>query len=318
MLEKYLKTLLNGGVEERNLGDLAEGMARFHSGAFTEALPLLLRAIEQHADEFQALFAIAKIYFVHGQHDDALPYLKRALALDGKHGELHFTLAEIYVAQPDLDSANYYYQKAVYYDPEFTDAFIRLGCLQVRQNQCEEAVRSFERAIFLDRTAVVARYELARTCYRLGDSRRALTQLHLVRELQDSYAPVYALQGEIFCQLGDWRQAILEIERAHSLGPATINSCYHLGVASQAVGEFDKAVRAYGRLLELDPGHHLAHHRLAQLHERSNRVDLARIHYQVVLQVPEFQEDAMQALARLDAFEAAVSRTMSGSEDSSS
>ena len=48
------------------------------------------------------------------------------------------------------------------------------------------------------RTAVVARFHLAQVCLQLKDHRRALTQLHLVKELQPNYAPVYMLQGDIF------------------------------------------------------------------------------------------------------------------------
>lgn len=312
MLNKYLKTLLNGGVPEKEVNPLQDGLAFFESGDHENALPLLQQALEADPHQVQALIAVGRIHLDQGRYADAYQPLRAALELDVKNPQLHYLLGELCYGQGDVTAAESYFARAILHDADYTDAHIRLGMLLSEMNRYNEAIKCFERAIFLDRQAVVARYHLAQVCVRLDDHRRALTQLHLVKELHPDYPPVYVLQGEIFFRLGDHRQAVMEFNKAIELGAGDGNVFWHLANSHLALKAKDKALRAFLQTIEHDPENWPAYHQAALIQEEMKRFAQAQQNYNVLLRVPEFQEVAQQGVERIEKLLAEIAATLAG------
>ena len=314
MLNKYLKTLLNGGVEEKEADPLADGLAAFEAGDYDAAMPLLGQALEADPHHVQALTAVGRMHLDQGRYPEAYEPLRQALELDIKNPLLNYLLGELCYGQGDFTSATNYFAKAVQYDPDYTDAHIRLGMLHMEHARPQEAIKCFERAIFLDRCAVVARYHLAQVCVQLDDSRRALTQLHLVKEMHGDYPPVYVLQGEIQFRLGDYRQAIVEFDKAIELGVGDASVFWHVGQAQMHLKAKDKALRAFLQVIEHDPGHAAARFKAAELQEELRRYAQAQQHYQVLAEVPDYKEAGAAGRARIDKALAEIAATLAGDD----
>jgi tetratricopeptide (TPR) repeat protein len=312
VLNKYLKTLLNGGVPEKVVDHLADGLALFAAGDYEKALPSLEKALETDPHHVEVLTAVGRIHLDRGSVPEAYTALRAALELDAKNSQLYYMLGEICSLEGDHSAAESYWARAVQHDPDYTDAHIRLGILFSELARYPEAIKCFERAIFLDRAAVVARFHLAQVCVRLDDHRRALTQLHLVKELHPDYQPVYVLQGEIFYRLGDMRQAIVEFSKAVELGAGNANVFWMLANAHLALQAKDKALRAFLQTIEHDAENWAAYHYAATIQEEMKRYAQAQHNYSVLLRVPEYQAVAQQGVERIETLLAEIAATLAG------
>lgn len=316
MLSKYLKTILNGGVPETARDPLAEGLAAFEAGELEAALPSLEEAVRAEGGApAGAHLALGRIYMEQGRAQPAAEHLRRALALDPYDAPSHYHLADLMHRVQDPQTAIEHFTRATQCDPDYTDAYIRLGMVYAEQRRYEEATKSFETAIFLDRSAVVARYHLAQVCIEKQDFRRALTQLHLVKELHPDYAPVYLLQGELFQRLGDYRQAIVELNKAVELGAGDANVYWALGTAHLALKQREKALRAFLQVIEHDPQLWPAYYEAALLQEGMKRYQQARQTYKALLEVPEYGAIASEAVGRIDQLLEEIAAQMAGEDD---
>jgi tetratricopeptide (TPR) repeat protein len=312
VINKYLKTLLNGGVPEREARPLEDGLAAFEAGRHAEALPLLEEAVAAAPQTLEALMALGNIHLAANDLEAAHRRFMEALTLENRSAALFYNLGEVsFLAGRPADAARFY-QRATAVDPDHTDAFIRLGMLHQEAGRLAEATKAFERAIFLDRCAVVARFHLAQVCIAVGDTRRALTQLHLVKELHGDYPPVFVLQGELQLSLGDYRQAIVEFDRAYELGVDDAALHWHLSEACTRLGDTDRALKAALRTLEHDPAHLPAHLRAAQLLEGVRRYAQAKQHYEVLFGMDGFDEAAREGLERVAGVLAEIAASMAG------
>ncbi|MEB3223845.1 MAG: tetratricopeptide repeat protein [Candidatus Sericytochromatia bacterium] len=315
MINKYLKTLLNGGVPEAERRPLEDGLAAYQQGRHSEALPLLEEGVASQPQHFDGLMALGQIHFKGGDLEAAQRRFLEALSLENRNATLYFLLGEVSYQGGRPAEALRFYQRATSVDADYTDAFIRMGMLHQEAGRLEEATKAYERAIFLDRSAVVARFQLAQVCISLGDTRRALTQLHLVKEIHGDYPPVFVLQGELQFGLGDFRQAIVEFERALELGVVDVGLLWSLSEAHARVGDKDQALEAAMRTLEEDPLHPAAHLRVAESLEAARRYTQALQHYETLLEVEGFDAAARAGFERVSAVLAEIAAKMAGEAD---
>lgn len=312
MINKYLKTLLNGGVPEREVRPVEDGLAAFEEGRHEEAQALLERALAADPEHVEVMTTLGRIHLAAGRFAEAQQVLLGALAIDHLNAAVHYTLGEVGFHAGQSEMALKHYQRAIQVDPDFTDAHIRLGMLYRELNQLDEAVKAFERAIFLDRCAVVARFHLAQVCIAKGDPRRALTQLHLVKELHGDYPPVFVLQGELQLGLGDYRQAIVEFERALELGVDDASLHWQLSEAHHRLGDKDQALKRCLRALEHDPGLAPARLRAAELCEAQRKYAQAQQHFEALFGVEGYDTPAREGAARVAGVLAEIAARLAG------
>lgn len=316
MINKYLKSLLNGGAPEQPVkSPLEQGMALFEAGDYEGALPQLEEALQADATHTGALVALGRIRLDLGLYAEALEPLRIARELDGKNPQVFYLLGELASAQGDVIASEKNFRKATELDPDFTDAHIRLGMVLSEQRRLNDAVKSFERAIFLDRMAVVARYHLAQVCIETEDFQRALGQLHMVKELHPDYAPVYVLQGDIFQRLGDHRQAVVELTKAVELGAGDATVQYRLGRSHLALGNKEKALRAFLATIEQDAEYWPAYYDAAVLQEELKRYAQAQRNFQAIAHLEEYREVAAQAIERINGMLAEIAASMAGGDE---
>jgi tetratricopeptide (TPR) repeat protein len=301
LFEKYkqLKNLIGLTPPPPPRNFLADGLAFFEAHKPTEALPLLEEGLLERPDHVAALLAVGRIHLDARRYDQAENALKRAHAFDTKNAKAHYMLGEVSQALQDALAAENHYRKATQLDPDFTDAFIRYGILLWESKRPNDAIKALERAIFLDRTALLARFHLAQICRQQGDHQRALTQLHMIKEREPSYSPVYQARAEIFLELGDNRQAIEEFQQLINLGAADAGVYWKLAQAHGALAQKDKALRAYLQVTRLNPQYWPAYYQAALLQEEAKQYQSAHQSFTLLLDIAPYQEAARAAVTRL-------------------
>jgi tetratricopeptide (TPR) repeat protein len=186
---------------------------------------------------------VARVAREQGRYDRAAAALSNALVVHPDPNRAYH-LGENLADLGDDEEAARAFSRAVQMDVSHTDAHIRLGMVHQSLNRLEQARGCFERAILNDPRAAVARYYLALNCLETGDSRRALSQLHFVLQIEPNYAPARMLQGQIFQQIGDHRQALVEYVAALELGGGDTDTYLAMATSFEAIGDLGQAARA--------------------------------------------------------------------------
>lgn len=146
------------------------------------------------------------------------------------------------------------------------------------------------------------------SAYRLlGEAYRSLGNIGREREVLSALARVDASASETYLRLmelaaaeNDWSDVEVNAERFLAVNPLVAPPYRHLGQASAAMGELDRAIGAYRTLLEFDPQDPAeVHFKLASwLHESGDR-DAARMHVlQSLEEAPRYRE-ALKLLQKI-------------------
>jgi len=273
---------------------LAEALIRLESGDALGAEALLHGLKGSQAQKLRARLACAR-----GQHLEAIKLL-RAGAFEQESAEQHVLLGTCWQHLTQWESAEKALRRAVLLDPARTEAFVLLGTTLYQQERHREAVQAMERALSIDSRALLARYHLAQICMELGDFKRALSQLHILRSLKPDDAPVHRLQAAIFLQVKDFRQALVELCWLVEAGHADTWCFSTMGGAYRAIGENVQALKAYEYALKLDATLSDESAFAAQLNEELGQFEAALRGYRTLRRDLTWGERARAAVERLE------------------
>ncbi|MEB3203763.1 MAG: tetratricopeptide repeat protein [Candidatus Sericytochromatia bacterium] len=278
-----------------------EGVNAFQAGNHDAALAAFAQVGKEHRKlQAQALTYIGRIQSSRGAYADAEASLRRSLSLQTRiDPQSLFHLGEVYFHARRWSEAEKYLQETIALEPKYTDAYIRLGMVFRETKRAEDARKAFELAIVNDSKAVVARYQLALICAEKEDYKRALSQLHFVKSLAETYAPAFVLQGDIYQRLGDHLQAIVEYVKVVEMGRADASLFWRLGRSFIAVKDRQQAVKAFEEAVRNDRQLWPAWFYAAQLREDLQDHARALAHYRNLLGVEEYKAVAREAIDRL-------------------
>ncbi|MBM3275330.1 MAG: tetratricopeptide repeat protein [Candidatus Sericytochromatia bacterium] len=277
------------------------GVARFQQGDLDGAMGFLVQVKKANKNEQAlAMSYIGRIQTLRGEYEEAEKTLRRSLSMQATIDpqSLYF-LGECYFYQRKWNEAEKYLRETIVREPKYTDAYIRLGMVLREAKRIDEAVRAFELAIVNDQKAVVARYQLAQICVDREDYKRALSQLHFVKDLAASYAPAFVLQGDIYQRLGDHRQSIVEYCKVVEMGKGDAGLYWRLGRSFMAIKDRLQAVKAFEQAIRMDKAMWPAYFYAAQLRDEFQHYEKAMQHYRALLAVEEYRAIAKEAIDRL-------------------
>ena len=294
--ERHVKELCR---EEAPRDPLAEGMVAFETGNYDAALPLLTEVLEAEPFRVQVWVTVGKIHQALGEFEKAEEHFYSAHCMDPAHDRVAYHLGEVAHARQDYITAEHYFQMAVAQNPNFTDGFIRLGITYLDQKRNAEAVKAFERAVYLDRKAVVAHYYLAQICIEQKDLKRAMVQLHLVKQLKPDYAPAYLMLAEIFERIKDYRQAFIELKKVVALKAATGPVFLKLGKIQLVLQNRENALSFFLEAKAVEPTCFEAYYQAAILQEDMNYLEPALANYEALLGTRKYREIAQMAVMRI-------------------
>ena len=228
------------------------------TGALDKALALCQdKRPAQGTDGEQAIFEqlLGKVFLAKGALDQAEVHFKQAVALDPGLLPAHRALTELYTRNGRTEELMAHYQEALRADPEFLPGHMILGLIHDEQGAKEAAVEHYRKALEIRRDFGPAANNLAVILADRGEELDEALKLALVAREQMPEDPyVMDTLGWVYHLLGHTWKALPELERAVRQVPENHVFHYHLGVASYAVQDLEKARVHLSKALEMDSG----------------------------------------------------------------
>lgn len=319
-----------------NLGVLYGRLERF-----SDAIQELSRALELSPNSIEIRLALGLTYELHRQPDRAAPHYEEAINLDPLNPRLYLHAARVYAEQERTKEAIEHYQTVLDLAPndleavlglvrlwtatkqfgpaqrllaeridraaQPTDLYLLLGLLYREAGHPSEALRAFERSAAFKDTSAQAHFQLGAQLEQLGQRREARLELRRTIALEPNHADALNYLGYLDAEDGvNLQEAKRLIERALALDPQNGAYLDSLGWVHFQLGEWEKAVEYLeyaARLLGHDP---TIFDHLGEAYLKLGRVDQAEAAWHRALELDPELEDIKRKLESLMSREATV------------
>ncbi len=241
------------------------GEIEYRANQFNQAENYLRRALKGAPDAVYAQRLLAATYLRLGSPARAVEVLQQPLSRGSKDPQLLAVAGEAYLAVGDVTKAAQYFAQTAAMEPNNAAARTRLGQVRLAEGDTEGAIRDLEAASALDPNVSQADLALIANLIRKKQLDEALGAVVRLEKKQPNNPLVYNLKGIVYLTRGDPDGARANFERA-----LQIQSDYLPAVAN-----------------------------LAQLDRMQQKPELARKHYDKVLEKDPKNEQALLGLANL-------------------
>jgi tetratricopeptide (TPR) repeat protein len=177
-------------------------------------------------------FSLGNIYYRVGKQDEAIECFKRAVEVEPRHARAHNNLASLLGAKGDRNTAINHYQAAINLDPNYIEAYRNLAESLLKNGNAQDAVTVW-RAALNRNTGSEPPPPDVQTMYRLGWILATHPDVNIRR----------GFESRDLAQKG--------IELTQSREAAFYDT---LGAAQATLGNFDEAVAAVQKAIEILPG----------------------------------------------------------------
>jgi tetratricopeptide (TPR) repeat protein len=221
---------------------------------FTGFFSLNLDIIQAFPTSPSTPFVAGMSYFGQGEYDKAISEFEKSIELDANHTESYYYLGQCYLQKGILEYNNKHilkaysfyrksyeisekvipqYEKMIKDNPEDLNSYLRLGYIyEIRSiipfnNEYDKALEYYLKALALDI---------------VSENKNTSIYLYLNTRV-----------WTIYFQKKDYLQAIEYLERAAEMSPQNAEVIYYLGMSYDKIGEKEKALTSFTKVLELAP-----------------------------------------------------------------
>lgn len=221
------------------------------------------------------LFETGLGHYEAGAYEEALNSFNEMLALDPLNARALDARGTILTDQGKLEQAVTDYTKAIEADPLYPPAYYNRGRVYGLQKKYDQAVtdlrKSFELAPFF--FGYRANGNIGLIYHQQREYDKALEAFAAAISFDDSKADTYYLRGETYAAMGNYEAAISDYEAAISRFSKYHQAYQSLGYARYKTGQFDQALAALDKALELSPNSPTPHFYRMLVYLVTNQVD---------------------------------------------
>ncbi|HJN28823.1 MAG TPA: tetratricopeptide repeat protein [Candidatus Latescibacteria bacterium] len=224
---------------------------------------------------------LGNAYFADGDYIRASAEMGHAIELDSLYAEAYCNLGIVLQAQSRRTEAERAYRRALDLDSFLVEAMAGLGTLLCRSLRHGEGIDYLAKTIELDGRRDDARFNLGVAYHRVGDYRRAVAQLEILRERHFEFpgsaralSQAYFARGLVLFDAELIKQALTFFDKSSDLREHA-DVRYAMGLAHLKQEDLVAAEYSFARAIELEPDHVPALHNLAVVYEQTDRPHMA-------------------------------------------
>jgi tetratricopeptide (TPR) repeat protein len=248
-----------GAYEQATQADPTNALAYAHwaralylDHQFEKAVAKAQVASELDPTSAEVFAQLARSYDWNRQFSQALEAARKAMELDPNHTDTRAFLAEIYLDLDRLDDAASEAQRAVQLDDQSAEAHRSLGWVYFFKEQLPEALSELEKAAQLEPNLWIRQHELASIRRQSEAYVEAIIAYQKAIELRP-HTWSYAGLGTCYYELGQYEQALPNLQKAIELDPEFSDAYAMMGWVYVQLNQCDQAVPMFQQALTLSP-----------------------------------------------------------------
>ncbi|RKQ37654.1 tetratricopeptide repeat protein [Oceanobacillus halophilus] len=249
----------------------------------------LLKQYEKSATDDEK-FTIAQMYMQLGFLQEANVILSDLLMKYPDESELNITLADIYIELEQDEQAIELLLQIEEGDPSYLQALIQLADLYQAQGLFEVAEQKLLKAKKLEPNEEIIDFALGELYFSIGEYQKAILYYEKVISEKDQVAniSIHERLGEAYAASGEYEKALSHYKDADSTDP---ESLFRYGITAFQADRNDIAIKAWEKVIELDPYYHTVYYQLAQAYENDGRIEEAFHTTKDGIQLDEFNKE---------------------------
>lgn len=261
--------------------DLLTARRQLRDGHFTDAIPLLKRAVERSPRSRLIHYDLGVGLLEAGELDAAIAEMEAALRIDPYYAEAMVALGDATLTLHQFDRAAEYFRGALALNDQIVEAQTGLARALQATGHPVESVAAYEKALALTPTYADAQAELGALLLKQNRVPEATRHLQEAVRLKPNSGIAMNHLGIALAQQGQIAEARETFLRAAQIPAAAAEAHYNLGVTAGSEGDTTESVAQYERALELDPNYTYAVEALTSYylteHRTSDAVRVLRV-----------------------------------------
>ncbi|MFH1075592.1 MAG: tetratricopeptide repeat protein [Pseudomonadota bacterium] len=206
----------------------------------------------------EAELQMAEAYRLEGRYAEALQELLKAKDYYDKDPLLYNNLGLVYIAKHEYTKALESFQKALEIDPENAEIANNMGGTYIVLKEWDKAIQCFEKASknLLYPTPHRPLTNLGIVCYEMKDYQRSISYFKKALDAvpifyEGDKNQIYKGIGCSYIAIGNYKEAIKNLEKAVSLAKTFAVAYYELGIAYSMSDFPDKALESFDKALKI-------------------------------------------------------------------
>ena len=200
-------------------------------------------------------------------------YFQKAIRLDPKYRQSYISLAKFKAEAGRYDEALGNIEKAVRLDPNMTDGYMVRGIIHHLRGDNNAAVNDFREVIMRDSKNLRAYSYISKCCNADGRYIEAVEAADRGLAVNGDYVNLYVNRGVALYHMQRYEEAVEAFRKVitnqNSVNTAAVESAYHFrGMAYEKMGNAEKAISDYQKLLRYNPDRRDIKKRVEDLQEQ--------------------------------------------------
>ncbi|MCL5256494.1 MAG: tetratricopeptide repeat protein [Chloroflexi bacterium] len=247
--------------------------------------------VKQDPQNIDTRLSLAQTYLSDKMYDQAITQLQEVLKVQANHPSATLGLGITYARKGDDANALKYLgqfidmTKSSQYasvDDRLNAAYYEVGRIYMKQANLDKAIENFKSALAIDPTDSDALYQIGTAFMQKGQYadaaecfRQAATYVPDFVEAYQSMAVAYDKNNEpakgdfaramVGFSSGSYQETVPKLEKVIQSVPNFVDAHYALAMTYEHLGQKDKAIAEYQKVLTLDPNKTMAKNKLQQL-----------------------------------------------------
>jgi len=259
------------------------GVAYYKKGRTAEALSELNKAIAIDPQDALAYYNLANIFTDQERWDDAIEVYRKAVRILPSEPMIRHNLAYALNRNGMRREAIDEYLEAIRNKNDLVESHKNLAALYLQEDQIDEALQHYQEANRIQPDDPMVHRMIGSLYKKQKLFDLALREFEKAAQL-DPNATTYYQWGTVLDQKKEWEKAIRAYQRAIELNPEMVEAYINLGVNYQKRNQLELSMKAFLEAMRLQPKLAEAHNNLGYLYQQKGLIELARLEYELALQ----------------------------------
>jgi tetratricopeptide (TPR) repeat protein len=256
------------------------GVAYHLKGDYVHAVEQLSAAVKRipqnDAKYRNAIQILGLSHYVLGHPADAIPYLEETSRLLPDSSEIAYALGSCYIQTRNGDKSREVFARMFKVRSSSAAAYLINAQMMMRQQFEVLAEQELQKALALDPKLPQINFLLAEIAIYHAQIDRGIALLQREIELNPTFAMAFYWLGEAYTRKLSWDEAVGPLQKSIWLNPYFSGPYIVLGKVYLKKGDLQNAEGMLRRATQMDPNNFSAHHLLAQVLQRANRMEEAK------------------------------------------